>query len=238
MSIRSLKIFMIMRIMVFLILLGIVQVLGKDSYSQNTKVSLSLSDVTIGQVLNTIESQSEFYFIYNQKLVDVSRRVNIHATNEKIYKVLDQLFDGTNVEHMVLDRQIILSPKTLLASTMKEAKRLQQQLTVTGKVTDEKGGTLPGVNIIEKGTTNGTVTDADGKYTIQVSSPDAILVFSFVGYKSQEVTVGNQNVVNVSLKEETIGLEEVVTIGYSTAKKATVTGSLATVKGDQIKQTP
>jgi len=237
-SIRSLKIFMIMRIMVFLILLGIVQVLGKDSYSQNTKVSLSLSDVTIGQVLNTIESQSEFYFIYNQKLVDVSRRVNIHATNEKIYKVLDQLFDGTNVEHMVLDRQIILSPKTLLASTMKEAKRLQQQLTVTGKVTDEKGGTLPGVNIIEKGTTNGTVTDADGKYTIQVSSPDAILVFSFVGYKSQEVTVGNQNVVNVSLKEETIGLEEVVTIGYSTAKKATVTGSLATVKGDQIKQTP
>ncbi|HHJ10829.1 MAG TPA: SusC/RagA family TonB-linked outer membrane protein, partial [Bacteroidetes bacterium] len=182
--IRSLKIFMIMRIMVFLLLVGVLQVMGKDSYSQKAKVSLNMSDVTVGEVLNTIESQSEFYFIYNQKLVDVNRKVNIHARNEKIDKVLDHLFNGTDIEHMVLNRQVVLSPKALLASSRKAVKRLQQQqMTVSGTVTDEQGKPLPGVNIIIKGTTQGTITDANGKYTLSVP-PNATLVFSFVGYKS------------------------------------------------------
>ncbi len=237
-SIRSLKIFMIMRIMVFLLVLGVVQVMGKDSYSQNTKVSLNMNDVTIGQVLNTIESQSEFYFIFNQKLVDVNRKVSIHASNEKIDRILNQLFDGTNIRHLVLDRQIVLSPKTLLASTMKEAKRLQQQFTVTGTVTDEKGEALPGVNIIEKGTTNGTVTDGKGHYSLQISSPDAVLVFSYVGYKSQEIAVNKRNVVNVSLAEEAIGLQEVVTIGYGTQRKVNLTGAVSTATSERLQDRP
>ena len=237
-SIRSLKIFMIMRIMVFLLLLGVIQVMGKDSYSQNTRVSLNLNDVTVGQVLNTIESQSEFYFIYNQKLVDVNRKVSVHAENERIDQVLTQLFSGTDIRHMVLNRQIVLSPKPLLVSSMDEVKRMQQQFTVTGTVKDEKGEVLPGVNIVEKGTTNGTISDGNGHYTLKVSTPEATLVFSFVGYKTQEVDVNKRSVVDVSLEEEAIGLQEVVTVGYGTQKKVNLTGAVSMVTSERLQDRP
>ncbi|HDZ40695.1 MAG TPA: SusC/RagA family TonB-linked outer membrane protein [Bacteroidetes bacterium] len=236
--IPSLKIFMIMRIMVFLLILGVIHVMGKDSYSQNTKVSLNMNDVTVGQVLNTIESQSEFYFIYNPKLVDVNRKVNIHARNEKIEKVLDQLFNGTNIEHMVLDRQVVLSPKVLLASSRKAEKRLQQQqITVTGTVTDEKGDPLPGVNIIVKGTVQGTITDADGKYTLSVA-PGATLVFSYVGYKTQEIPVDNQTTVNVTMAESTVGINEVVVTALGITRERKALGyAVQDISGDDIEKT-
>ncbi len=111
---------------------------------------------------------------------------------------------------------------------------MQQQKTVSGKVTDSSGALLPGVTIVIKGTTNGTITDADGKYTLSSVPGDATLQFSFVGMKTQEVAVGNKSTINVTMTEETIGIEEVVAIGYGTMKKADVTSSVATVKSDNF----
>ena len=227
-----------MKISVLLFFLGFVSVFATESYSQTTKLTLTMNNATLEQVLNKIENQSEFYFLYNHQLVDVNRKVDVEVKNVRIKDILNHLFAGTDVRYVVLGRQIILTPEKVLKEDISKNLLAQQGITVTGTVTDEKGNPLPGVNIIEKGTTNGTVTDAQGNYTLQVSSPDAVLAFSFVGYKSQEVVVGNRKVVNVTLVEEAIGLQEVVTIGYSTAKKATVTGSIATVKGDKLKQTP
>ncbi len=233
-SIRSLKIFLIMRIMVFLLLLGVIQVMGKDSYSQNAKVSLNLNDVTVGQVLNTIESQTDFYFIFNQKLVDINRRVSVSARGEKIDRVLNQIFAGTDIKHMVLDRQIVLSPESLLNTRKAAAKLRQQGFIVQGMVTDEKGAPLPGVNIVEKGTSKGTISGNDGKYSISVSSSNATLVFSFVGYTTKEVPVAGKKIINVTLSEQAIGLKEVVAIGYGYQKKSDLTGAVAVVNSDDL----
>ena len=234
----STKISKIMRLSLLLFLFGAFNLIASNSYSQKTKLSLDIKQSTVDQVLRQIEKQSEFYFLYNNKLVDVNRKVDIHVKNKKINDVLNDLFAGTDVGYLVMDRQIILSPKNIMEKAIKRNKLFQQpQITVTGKVSDEKGEPLPGVNIVEKGTSNGTITNADGKYSIRVRSTKSILVFSFVGYKSQEVPVGGKKEINITLAEEAIGLQEVVTVGYTKVKKRDITGSISSVSGKELAKT-
>jgi CarboxypepD_reg-like domain len=110
-----------------------------------------------------------------------------------------------------------------------------QQKIITGRITDSKGEALSGVSVIEKGTINGLITDSEGKFSIKVASGNAILVFSFIGYTSQEVTVGSQTSFNISLAESAIRLDEIVVIGYGTVKKRDVTGSVASLKGEEMR---
>src|SRR3989339_174267 len=116
--------------------------------------------------------------------------------------------------------------------------RKKEQVTITGTVTDENGLSLPGVNVVEKGTTLGTITDGNGKFSLKVSGPQAILVFSFIGYATQEVQIGNQTQINISLTPDIESLDEVVIVGYGTQKKATLSGSVASVKGENIAKSP
>ncbi|HDR90455.1 MAG TPA: TonB-dependent receptor [Bacteroidetes bacterium] len=118
------------------------------------------------------------------------------------------------------------------------ASAIQQQLTVTGEVTDEEGNPMPGVNIVEKGTMNGTISDTNGRYTLTVTSPDAVLVFSFVGYDSQEITVGSRRMIDVILVEAVSGIEEVVVVGYGTQRKSDITGSITSVDADRLRDAP
>ena len=113
-----------------------------------------------------------------------------------------------------------------------------QQKTITGRVIDPNGNPMPGVNVLEKGTTNGALTSAEGKYSIAVSSGQAVLSFSFIGFTTQDVTVGNQTVIDVTLSEIVTGLDEVVVIGYGTAKKKDLTGSVASITGDVMRDVP
>ena len=170
----SLKVIKIMRNILILMVLTVLQVFASDSYSQNTRLTLKLNNVTVENVLNTIEDQSEFYFLCNKKLVDVDRKVSVHQENQKIDNILDQVFEGTNVDYILIDRQIVISPSQYLA----EVKAKFQPLTITGTVTDENGETLPGVSIKLKGTVIGTVTNLDGEYVIDIDDPSATLVFS------------------------------------------------------------
>ncbi len=215
------KTFRIMRLTVFLILISVSQVFGGKSYSQITELSLNLKNVTVQQVLDEIEEQSEFYFLYSSKLIDVTRKVDVDVENRKIDEILDQVFTGTGVNYAVMDRQILLSSL--------EINPPASQLIVNGKVTGTDGVGLPGVNISIKGTSTGTITDIEGNYTIQVDNAEIILVFSYVGYLTQEIRVGTQQTIDVQLVVDITGLDEIVVIGYGTQKKVNLTGAVSDV---------
>ncbi len=232
-SFRS-KVFRVMRLTLYLLLLAIVQVIAGNSYSQNTKLSFKLNNVKVKDVLNVIEQKSEFYFLFNSKLVDVDRKVDINVSEQQVGKILDNLFADSNVTYTVMDRQIIIQPKEI--ST--ENSSGQQQVKVTGVVTDATTGeSLPGVNIVVKGTMNGTLTDIDGKYSINVPSKSSVLVYSFVGYNPQEV-VADKNVLDVALKVSTQELDELVVVGYGVQKRTSVVGAVASVGGEKLNTIP
>ncbi len=221
------KTFLIMRIIVFLLLVTIFQTYANDAYSQRTKLSLAFNNTELELVLDAIENQSEFFFLYNEKLVDVHRKVSVKANDQAITEILNGLFEGTDVEYSILDRKIVLAPENI-----NEA--VQQQRSVSGKVTDRVGLPLPGVTVVIQGTTQGTITDSNGNYVLNNISDNSTLVFSFVGMRSQETFVGNLAIINVTLVEETIGIEEVVAIGYGTMKKSDVTGAVSSVVTESI----
>jgi len=220
-----------MRLTFYLLLLTIFQGIAGNSYSQNTKLSFKLNDVKVKDVLNVIEEKSEFYFLFNSKLVDVERKVDINVSNQQVDKILSGLFSGTNVGYTMLDRQIIIQP-TNGVSEINSA----QQKTITGVVKDENGDPIPGVSVVVKGTTRGALTSIDGKFQIEVTGSDKVLQFSFVGMKTQEVAITDQRTINVTLAQETIGIEEVVAVGYGVQKKVTSTGSVVSQKGEALQK--
>ncbi len=224
------KIFRAMRISLFLILISGFQVLAGASYSQSTRLSLNLKNTTIKDVLFQIEEQSEFYFLYNSELIDVQRKVDINVQNEKVDVILNKLFGEGKVNAIIRDRHIILTPVGEPA--------VQQSHKVSGKISDSSGSPLPGVSVVIKGTSNGTISDVDGNYSILDVPENATLMFSFVGMKSKEIVVEGKAAINVTLEEETIGIDEVVAIGYGTQRKEAITGSVASVKGDVMREVP
>jgi len=229
------KILLVMRMTIFLLLVFTLQVMGIESYSQATKLTLSMTNTSLKDVLGTIEDNSEFYFLYSSKMIDVDQIVNADFKEKNIFEILDKLLEDKNIQYIVKDRQILLSP----ASNNSEptGKFIPQNGEITGKVTNVKGAPLPGVTVVVKGTTNGTVTNADGTYSIS-AKPGDILAFSFIGMKGKEVPVGNQTELNVTLEEDIIGIDEVVAIGYGTQKKEDLTGSVASADMDAVLDQP
>lgn len=224
------KLLKLMKLTVFLILISVAGVFANKSYSQSKMLNLNMRGATVKEVLKNIEEQSKFYFLYSEDLIDIERNVNVNIENKNIQEVLTLIFDGTDVDYSIRDRIIVLSTPEMLKN---ELDALQQK-SVRGNVSDVGGEPLPGVTVVVKGTTNGTITDFEGNYTIADIPDGAVLQFSFVGMKSQEIVVGNQAVVNITLEEETIGLEEVVAIGYGIQKKSDVVGSISSVNSDDL----
>ncbi|HSO86256.1 MAG TPA: carboxypeptidase-like regulatory domain-containing protein, partial [Draconibacterium sp.] len=218
------------RLTLFVFFLGLIQVMAVDSYSQMAKLSLNVNNRSLENVLEQIEDQSEFFFLYNKDLVDVEQKVNINVQNETVKLVLDNLLEGKDISYAVYDRQIVLTNRDVVSMMT------GQQKSVSGKVTDSKNQSLPGASVVIKGTTQGTVTNADGNYSLSNIPENATLVFSFVGMRSQDVVIGDQTSINVVLEDETIGLDEVVAIGYGTQRKADLTGAVSTVAPENLKQ--
>ncbi len=223
---RLKKTILTMKMTIILTMLSVIQLAATESYPQATGLSLSLESATVEDVLMQIEERSEFFFLYNSKLIDVQRKVNVNFQDEKISDILAELFRDDDIEYIVKDRQIILSPGNYDRLFAEDV----QQLTVRGKVTDSEGEPMPGVNVVEKGTANGTVTNLDGEYELTLMSEDAALVFSFVGYLSEEIPVGGQSVIDINLIESIEALDEVVVIGYGTTTRRNFTGSTITTK--------
>ena len=236
-SVHLRKIWMTMKLTLFLFFVGITQMVASEAYSQTTKMTLQLSDATVKEVLNRIEENSEFFFLYNSKLIDVNRKVNIDVRDEKINEILNNLFRETEVVYTVVDRQIVLTNKADQAAFIRQEGQ-QPGRSISGKVTDQSGGPIPGASVVIKGTTTGVTTDREGNFSLRLPEKAQTLVFSFVGMKTLEVTIGNKAVVNIVLQEETIGLDEVVAVGYGTQKKSDLTGSIVSVKSNEIKNLP
>lgn len=221
------KIWKIMRLSVFFLFFFVAQAFSASTYSQQKLLTLKMQGAKVIDVLNKIESESEFFFLFNQKQLDFDRQVNIVVKNESIGNILSEIFEKTNVNYLIKDRQIILTTATNGIGSDQG-----QQKSVKGKVTDQSGASLPGVSVIVKGTATGVTTDNDGNFSLRLPADAKILVFSFVGMKMQEIAIGTKTEYNIVLIDETIGLEEVVAVGYGFQKKVNLTGSISTVKFD------
>lgn len=207
------KTLLIMRIAFVLLIAGILQATASDIYAQKTRLSINFSNTELVTVLDKIETESEFFFLYNEKLLDTERKVDINANDELINEILDDLFTGTNVRYTIVDRKIILAPEYLTETAT------QQAMRITGKVISTTGEPLPGVNVTVKGTTIGVNTGIDGTYTVEVPNSQATLQFSFIGYAPQEVIAGTQSVINITLAESMLQIDEVVVTAFGIKKE-------------------
>lgn len=219
----------------FFFFLSIIQVWAVDTYSQQTRLTLKFNQTSLESVLNEIENQSEFYFLYNQDFVNTNKTVNLDVKGAKIEGVLDALFKDTDIKYTISDRQIVLTN----AGNQSGLNRFSgQQKSVSGKVTDSTGAPLPGVSVVLSGTTTGTITNSDGGFSLSNLPENARLQFSFVGMKTLEVSVGSKTEINVVMEDETVGIEEVVAIGYGTVRKKDLTGSIGSIGSKVIKDLP
>lgn len=223
---KNLKITRVMKLTCILFFLSIGLAFASDSYAQNTSLSIQMSDKTIAEVLETIENETEFNFFYNNKLVNTNRLVSVNVRNEDVFAVLDQMFSGLNVSYKVVDRDVILTPSSPESVN-------QNRVLISGVVVDSSGEPVIGANVIEKGTTSGTITDIDGKFTFSVN-PGATLEISYIGYIPQDIPIGNNTQFTIQLMEDTQALDEVVVVGYGTARKSDLTGAMSSVKGDNL----
>jgi len=220
------KTWLIMRLSVFLLLISVFQV-SATVYSQVTKLSISQENATITEIFEEIEKQSEFKFLYRKDHIDVNQQITVNMKKQRVENILDEILSlYDNVSYTVLeDNLIVITPK-------------QQTHNVTGTVTASTGETLPGVTILVKGTQKGTITGMDGRYTIEVPDANSVLVFSYVGYISQEVNINGRSVVDVILEEGLEALEEVVVVGYGKQKKSDITGTVASLPKDRLEMVP
>ena len=222
------KTFLVMRLILFIITFSVAQVFAVETYSQNARVNLNIANQTVKEVLWEIQSQTEFFFMFNSKIVDVERRVDLRVENEKISQVLSKLFEGTDITYTVVDKQIVLA-----SSKMFEGQ--QSTKKVSGKVTDQSKLPIPGVTIVVKGTTSGITTDIDGNFSLSLPVDAKILIFSFVGMRSQEVAIDNISKFNIVMEAQLINLEDVVVTAFGIKRNAKALGySIQEVKGEAL----
>lgn len=223
-----------MRCTLFMLFCLVGMTFANDSYAQKTMVSLALEDRTVDEVLTELEQGTEFVFFYNNKQVDVNRRVSVQVNNKTIFKVLNDMFKGTNIGYKVLDRNIILYDKAVGAE---EVQATMQAITVKGTVADATGEPIIGASILVKGTSNGVITDIDGNFTLSNVAPTATLLVSYVGYKTQEIRVDGKTSFNIVLAEDAEVLDEVVVVGYGVQKKQSLTGAVTAITSETIQTT-
>lgn len=221
-----------MKLTTLFLIISLFQLQAAETYAQKTKVSLNLNNVSLGTVLEKIESLSDFKFIYKIDEVEYKKIVTVKAENERINSILQKLFSDTDIIYKVLNKQIILKQDKSVSKKL--FTELLQQIDIKGVVFDKNGLALPGASIVVKGTTNSTSTDMDGKFSIRVDAAATTLVISYIGFDTMEVPIGNKTDFKITLKESSQNLEEVVVVGYGTQKKVTLTGSVVSIKGKDI----
>ncbi|WP_276879058.1 TonB-dependent receptor [Bacteroides heparinolyticus] len=226
-----------MKITAILLVAALAVVNAANTYSQTITLSVEANNQAIQTVLDHIESQSEFKFFYNTKQVNTNKLVSIRASKKSVFEILDELFKNTNIKYEVLDKNIILTTSQNTVSNTDRAIS-QQDKNVSGVVTDQNGDPIIGANVMVKGTTNGTITDVDGNFTINNVSQSAILVVSYIGYVTKEIPVGRQQPLRIVLQEDQQTLDEVIVVGYGTMKKSDITGAIASVDKDKIARQP
>ncbi|WP_436413461.1 TonB-dependent receptor [Petrimonas sp.] len=226
-----------MKIYFLITFLCIFSVTAENIYSQSKTVSAELKNVTLKDAFRELEENSDYLFLFMDNTEKgLSTNVNVSFHNKSMGEILDFLLKNTDLTYSVVNRQVTISKKPGISEdkmTLKieqPAIREVQQThkTITGTVTDANGESIIGANIIEAGTSNGTITDINGKFTLQVAN-DASIRISYIGYLSQTVNTAGKNQFNITLLEDTQALEEVVVVGYGTQRKENLTGAVSSV---------
>lgn len=216
-----------MRISTFLLMVCVFCSYAGNAHSQNAKVSIRMNNVKLDKILNEIENQTDYLFIYNNQ-VDINKITSVKVKNEAVAQVLDRILSGTGINYELEGTHIILTTEAI-----KDLHAQQQAKTVTGTVTDVSGEPIIGANIRIKGTTTGTITDIDGNFSIE-AEPQSVIEVSYIGYLTQETVINNQKSIRFLLKEDTKTLDKVVVIGYGVQKKADLTGSVANINTEKL----
>lgn len=225
-----------MKLTTLFLIASVFYIQAEPTYSQNKKISFNLESVSVMDVLETIESMSEFKFLGNENVINENRIVSLSVKKRKVYGVLNDLFDGTDVTYNVIDKQIILklNPtadelKTAKSILVEEETSKIQEIVITGVVTDSRGVLLPGVTILEKGTNNGAFSDFDGNFSLKVSDASVTLSVSSVGFIAQEILVASQEKLTIVLQDDEGGLDEIVIVGYGSQKRENLTSAVSVV---------
>jgi len=209
------------KIITFLLITFISSLSAKEINLHEFRINLNVRNIHIKELLEEIEKQTDYLFVYNPNEINLNKETSLQVNNKPIVDVLTNLFDKTDIIYVIEGNSILLMKRPNIQQT--------ERRTVSGTITDESGEPVPGTNIAVKGTTLGVISDVNGSYSITVPDGNAVLVFSFIGYAVQEVSVRNQNVINIVLGENARELDEIVVIGYGSVKKSDLTGSIANV---------
>lgn len=225
-----------------IVLASVIQVSAStnETYSQTAKLDIQLRNVDLEKVLWTIKKQTEFNFFYNSDDVKDVKGLDISLNDATVVEILAKCLNGTDLTFEIVHKAVIIKKKDVFVeeeSVIAEVPQIPQK-EVRGKVTGVTGESIPGVTVVVKGTTMGTITDAKGNYVLTRIPEKATLQFSFVGMNPREVEVGDKTILNVLLEEEMVGIEEVVAVGYGTIKRSEVTGAITSIKGDLISKVP
>ncbi|WP_343701355.1 TonB-dependent receptor [Chitinophaga sp.] len=231
----------LLRLLLLLAMLPL-SVLAHSQELDTRKVYLTLSyeQLTLSRVFAEIEKQAQVRFLYDAAMCNAEQTVKLHVKNESLFSLLNYLREATGLEFRQADRYFSVRPvkkKPLNTAPVASAAAVVADNVISGKVTDAADIPLIGVSVQLKGTTTGVVTDNEGKYRITAPA-NAVLVFSYVGYEKQEIELSGETTVNIMMKTNAGGLDEVVVVGYSKQKKISIVGSLVTVTGDELKQSP
>ena len=214
----NINLFRKMKLILLFVAISFFQLSAVESYAQNTKINLSLSDVTLEEAIKTIEANTQFVFFFSHSAIDMTKHVDLNVKNGNIKDVLNQILSSYN--YRIEDNKIVLLGK------------VQQDGKITGVVSDAFGP-IAGANVVVKGTTNGTFTDMDGHFSLDAPK-GAKLQISYIGYISKELTVGDKTDYAIELVEDSQALEEVVVVGYGTEKKVNVIGSIAQIGSEKL----
>lgn len=230
------RIFRVMKITVFFLLLAISSSFANSSYSQNTRFSFRLENVTIQKVFDEIQKKSEFIIFYKDSQVDLTRRTNVDVVEATVEQILDQTLKGTNLGYKIIDRQVVIltDENKESPSILNPALNAEQKKELSGIVRDSKGLPLPGVTVVVKGTTIGTITGNDGQFKFSVPTDAKVLVFSFVGMKSQEFLIASKLNFSIVMTEEAVAMDDVVVVGYGFQKKESVVGAITQVNNQAL----
>lgn len=194
------------------------------------RVSLTMNNVTVKQAMDALKKQSGYSFVFSSEDVDTKKKVSVDADDQKVEEVVRQILDGQSVTYEIKGKNVVVRSTTSTVPT-------GQKKTVKGQVVDAAGIPVIGANIVAKGTTNGTITDIDGNFSLEVTE-GTILTVSYIGYMDYQVKVGKQSKLVITLKENSHALEELVVVGYGTQKKVNLTGAVESVKSESIASKP
>ena len=221
-----------------LFLIGAIGLIPVSAFAQAYQVTMKKSNAPLSSVIAELEKDSGYTFFYNDDQINLNKKISIDVTDASLETVLNQLFRNTDYSYRIVNNQIVIS-KTSGSSrnTMGGNTSLQQKsVTVKGIVKDTHGEPVIGASVVEAGTTNGTVTDFDGNFVLTLSGRDKHMLISYIGYATKKITLKEgQTSLNVILEEDSELLDEVVVVGYGTQKKVNLTGAVAAISSEDIK---